>query len=51
MSSMFFRAESFNQNLSGWCVANIPGPPVDFDTGATAWGLPRPIWGTCPSSG
>jgi len=49
MSSMFYEATSFNQNLSGWCVSPITVAPTDFDTGATSWVLDRPVWGTCPS--
>ncbi len=48
MSFMFFLASSFNQDLSGWCVTNIPSEPDYFDTGATSWTEPRPVWGTCP---
>jgi prepilin-type N-terminal cleavage/methylation domain-containing protein len=48
MRNMFNAASNFNQNLSGWCVSSIPTKPSGFDTGATAWTLPRPIWGTCP---
>ena len=48
MSNMFLNASSFNQDLSGWCVSLIDSLPTNFDTGATAWVLPRPIWGTCP---
>ena len=48
MSDMFLSASSFNQNLSGWCVTNIPTIPSNFATGATAWVLPKPVWGTCP---
>jgi surface protein len=48
MSSMFYGASSFNQDLSGWCVSKIPSRPTLFDTGATSWTLPRPVWGTCP---
>ena len=49
MTSMFNNATAFNQNLSGWCVTLIPSAPSNFDTGATAWTLPRPVWGTCPA--
>ena len=49
MYAMFYRATAFNQNLSGWCVSLITSRPSYFDTGATAWTLPRPVWGTCPS--
>jgi len=48
MDRMFFVAESFNQDLSDWCVSLLPSEPSDFDDGATAWTEPRPIWGTCP---
>ena len=45
---MFEDAVAFNQDLSSWCVSNIPVAPVFFDRRATAWTLPRPVWGTCP---
>ena len=48
MISMFSGATSFNQDLSGWCVTNIPTAPINFSLGATAWALPKPVWGTCP---
>ena len=48
MSFMFYQATSFNQDLSGWCVSLIPSEPSNFDTDATAWVLPKPVWGTCP---
>jgi surface protein len=48
MGQMFYNASSFNQNLSGWCVTNIPSKPINFDTGASSWILPQPVWGTCP---
>lgn len=47
--NMFNFAESFNQDLSAWCVPTIAAPPSLFDNGATAWVLPKPIWGTCPA--
>jgi len=48
MAFMFAVAESFNQDLSGWCVTNIANEPDSFATGANAWVLARPVWGTCP---
>jgi surface protein len=48
MGNMFNFASSFNQDLSSWCVTNIPSLPTDFDSNATSWVLPRPVWGTCP---
>ena len=49
MSTMFYDAPAFNQDLSGWCVSLIPTKPNFFDGLATAWTLPRPVWGTCPA--
>jgi len=48
MNFMFTDAFAFNQDLSSWCVSLIPTAPTSFDTGASSWVLPRPIWGTCP---
>jgi surface protein len=48
MTAMFNNTTLFNQDLSSWCVTNIPSIPSAFDTGATSWVLPRPVWGTCP---
>ena len=48
MEDMFFYATSFNQDLSGWCVSTFSSQPSDFDSGASSWTLPQPVWGTCP---
>jgi surface protein len=48
MYSMFNESTAFNQDLSGWCVTLIESRPDLFDTDATSWVLPRPVWGTCP---
>lgn len=48
MSYLFADATAFNQDLSGWCVTLVPAQPTDFDTSATSWVLPRPVWGKCP---
>jgi len=48
MEGMFIDATLFNQDLINWCVLSISSSPVDFDTGASSWVLPRPNWGTCP---
>ena len=45
---MFYNAISFNQDLSSWCVTLLPTKPDFFDSGATSWTLPKPVWGTCP---
>ena len=48
MEAMFKDATSFNQDLSSWCVSQFNYAPPDFDTNATSWTEPRPVWGTCP---
>lgn len=48
MTNMFVNAYVFNQDLSHWCVTNIPTAPTNFSLNATAWSLPKPVWGTCP---
>ena len=48
MGYMFYDAGTFNQDLSSWCVSKMATKPSDFDTNATAWTLPKPVWGTCP---
>lgn len=47
MDRMFYKAGRFNQDLSLWCVPNISSPD-DFSYNAYRWGLPKPVWGTCP---
>ncbi len=47
MEYMFYSNENFNQDLSKWCVVNIPIFPKDFYS-APEWKLPKPKWGTCP---
>ncbi|MDR0771842.1 MAG: DUF285 domain-containing protein, partial [Candidatus Peribacteria bacterium] len=32
MSSMFYLASAFNQDISHWCVINIPTLPTAFAT-------------------
>lgn len=48
MEAMFQRAASFNQDLSQWCVPLITTAPERFDSKASSWTLPKPVWGTCP---
>ena len=45
MNNMF--THSFNQDLSKWCVIEVPTKPTDFYSG-TFQGT-YPIWGTCPT--
>jgi hypothetical protein len=42
---MFAGAEVFNQNLSTWCVSQIPSEPNNFDDATPSWVLPKPNWG------
>jgi hypothetical protein len=46
MTSMFNNNNKFNRDLSSWDVRNIPTEPTNFRTGAIAWTLPKPVWGT-----
>ena len=49
MNAMFSNASSFNQDLSKWCVSNIPTMPTDFNNCAPFLvGAKLPVWGTCP---
>lgn len=48
MMGMFGDAESFNQDLSEWCVSNFSSVPSGFSVGADSWLEPRPDWGECP---
>ena len=48
MDYMFYSASEFNQDLYSWCVTNISLEPTDFDSSATDWVLPKPVWGNCP---
>lgn len=49
MNIMFWNAYAFNQDLSSWCVTQIATAPSSFSSGTTAWTLPKPVWGTCPT--
>jgi Flp pilus assembly pilin Flp len=48
MEAMFQDATSFDSDLSAWCVSKIGSKPANFDTGATIWTSPQPVWGSCP---
>lgn len=49
ISYMFADASSFNQDLSMWCVTNLPTKPASFNSGASLLvGAKLPVWGTCP---
>ncbi len=52
MAYMLDNAHTFNQDLSRWCVPNIPILPLDFHRVTSAW-TPKagrtPVWGSCPN--
>jgi hypothetical protein len=47
MSGMFYRASSFNQDISVWCVEPIKQKPSSFDEEAGFEGVnaKQPNWG------
>jgi len=46
MHWMFYGAESFDQDISSWCVEQIATKPTNFDHGATEFDDARqPNWG------
>ena len=47
---MFEEAVSFNQDLSHWCVENIPALPLSFADGCPLQPEFYPVWRTCPSA-
>jgi surface protein len=52
MRLMFRNLVDFNQDLSSWCVSQIPSKPSNFDIGTSSWTLPRPNWGaSCGGQG
>ncbi len=46
MSEMFYKAESFNQNLSNWNVDNV-SICDNFSTNAINWQKGKPIFKKC----
>jgi len=48
MEAMFQFASIFNQDLSGWCVQEIPSEPTDFATSSALTPENYPVWGSCP---
>lgn len=47
MGSMF-QNSLFNQNISKWCVTNIPTEPLGFSASSSLAIQNKPVWGTCP---
>lgn len=50
MRGMVYRAESFNQDLSGLAVGHIPEEPPLFSEHTDNWERPKPCWGAAPGS-
>jgi len=52
MHYMFANAESFNQDLSSWCVSgvNFVSEPVNFSSNSPLIESNKPVWGTCPTA-
>lgn len=48
MSGMF-QSSNFNQDISNWCVKNIPTEPSFFSTNSPLATGFKPKWGTCPN--
>jgi len=46
MSDMFYRAESFNQVLTGWNVSYFDTEPTNFSYLAALTSGNKPVWGT-----
>ncbi len=49
MWALFKDASSFDQDLSGWCVALIADEPPTFADEVVLRPEHHPVWGTCPS--
>ena len=50
MEEMFNGASNFNQDLTGWCVANITSEPIGFSEYSALTEVTKPVWGTCPDN-
>tara|TARA_B110000259_G_scaffold79577_1_gene93218 strand:+ start:2558 stop:2770 length:213 start_codon:yes stop_codon:yes gene_type:complete len=48
MSYIFYFAQIFNQDLSGWCVTKIASEQTGFAISSALTNTNKPIWGTCP---
>lgn len=50
MNYMFRYANTFNQNLNGWCVTSLTtSPPTGFNDSGVMSSSNLPAWGTCPT--
>jgi len=50
MEYMFYDAVSFNQDISSWCVTNLPSEPSQFSLDSPLSASNKPVWGTCPTA-
>jgi hypothetical protein len=50
MTSMFYNALAFNQDISNWCVTNISSEPINFSNNSPLIEENKPVWGTCPTA-
>ena len=50
MDRMFYNANIFNQDLSGWCVSGISAAPTTFGNNSALASSNHPVWGTCPQT-
>lgn len=48
MEQMFELAESFDQDLTEWCVPNFDSEPQEFSLNSALTPENHPVWGTCP---
>ena len=50
MENMFKGADSFDQDISSWCVTNFSSEPAGFSTDSSLSESNKPVWGTCPTT-
>jgi len=48
MRGMFYQADTFNQDLTQWCVSNFSSMPYSFSDYSALTSSNHPVWGTCP---
>jgi len=50
MGYIFYGANSFNQDISSWCVTNISSEPYEFSSSSPLSESNKPFWGNCPNT-
>tara|TARA_B100000700_G_scaffold71270_1_gene79229 strand:+ start:6261 stop:7100 length:840 start_codon:yes stop_codon:yes gene_type:complete len=48
MNYMFQEANTFNQDISNWCVVNLLSEPLNFSLDSPLSNTNDPNWGSCP---